>query len=401
VHISPGAGCALSPEADATVALRRYGCSIMRRLPVPAVDILVALLCLALAWAELLVWNEWSPESRVLQAGGVTVVCSSLAIRRRFPFATVAVAAFGSLITLVGGVPPQILGVGLAAMVISYSFAAALDDARLFAAATMFMATWLIRDIVDPQLNGGDIAIDGVFFGMPFIVGRVVRRRERQVELVSRVAEDRTDDAIRQERARIARELHDVIAHGMSVMVVQADAARHGLAAADQETHAALAEIERTGRESLREMRRLVGLLRDGDESAAALQPQPGLTRVDALVQSIRQAGLPVELRVSGEVRPLPPGVDIAAYRIVQEALTNALRHAGPARATVDIGYDDRQITLRIEDTGRANGATRGAGGNGLVGMRERALLYGGSFDAGRAPDGFVVSASLPLEATR
>ncbi len=373
----------------------------MRRLPVPAVDILLGLLCLALAWAELLVWHEWSPGPRVVQAAGVTIVCSALVIRRRFPLATVAVAAGGSLLTVVGGFPPQILGVGLAAMVISYSFAAALDGAPLLAAAALFVTTWLFRDIVDPKLNGGDIAIDGVFFGMPFVVGRVVRRRERQVELVSQAAGDRTDDAIRRERARIARELHDVIAHGMSVMVVQADAARHGLDPADVETRTALAEIERTGRESLREMRRLLGLLRDGDESAATLQPQPGMTRVDALVQSIRQAGLPVDLRISGEARPLPPGVDIAAYRIVQEALTNALRHAGPARATVEIGYDAREITLRIEDTGRASGSARSAGGNGLVGMRERALLYGGSFAAGRGPDGFVVAASLPFEASR
>jgi signal transduction histidine kinase len=372
-----------------------------RRLPVPAVDILLASLCLALAWAELLVWDEWSAESSVLQAAGVTIVCAALAIRRRLPLATVAVAACASLFTVAGGAPPQILGVGLAAMVISYSFAAALDGAPLYAAVTLFATTWLIRDIVDPQLNGGDIAIDGVFFGMPFIVGRVVRRRERQVELLSRVSDDRMDDAVREERARIARELHDVIAHGMSVMVVQADAARHGLDPADGETRAALVAIERTGRESLCEMRRLLGLLRDGDASPAALQPQPGMTRVDALVQSVRQAGLPVDLRISGEARALPPGVDIAAYRIVQEALTNALRHAGPARATVEIGYDEREIRIRIADTGRTNGTTRATGGNGLVGMRERALLYGGSFDAGRGPAGFVVAASLPLEAPR
>ena len=365
----------------------------------PAVDLLLSLLCLALAWAELLIWHEWSTESRSLQAAGVTIVCASLAIRRRFPLATVAVAACGSVFTLVGGVPPQILGVGLAAMIISYSYASALDGARLYAALGLFVSTWLIRDIVDPQLNRGDIAIDGVFFAMPFIAGRVVRRREREVELVARIAGDRTDDAIRRERARIARELHDVIAHGMSVMVVQADAARHGLDPADEETRAALTAIEHTGRESLGEMRRLLGLLRDDDEGAATLQPQPGMTTVGALVKSVRQAGLPVDLRISGDERPLPPGVDVAAYRIVQEALTNALRHAGPARATVEIGYDDRELTLRIEDTGRANGSARLAGGNGLVGMRERALLYGGSFEAGRGSDGFVVSASLPLEA--
>lgn len=371
---------------------------MMRRLPVPLLDVVLASLCLALAWAELLVWDEWSTESRAIQAAGVTIVCAALVIRRRFPLATVAIAACGSLLMVVGGVPPQILAVGLAAMVISYSFAASLDGAPLIAAAALFAATWLIRDIVDPKLNGFDIAIDAVFLGMPFVVGRVMRRRERQLELVSRVADDRTDDAIRQERSRIARELHDVIAHGMSVMVVQADAARHGLAAGDEETRAALTEIERTGRESLREMRRLLGLLRDGDERGAALTPQPGMAGIDQLVHVVRQAGLPVDLRISGDARPLSPGIDIAAYRIVQEALTNALRHAGPARATVEIGYGEREVTLRIEDTGRANGGQPGYGGNGLVGMRERARLYGGSFDARRGPHGFVVAASLPLE---
>ncbi len=373
----------------------------MRRLPVPALDLVLAALCLALAWAELLIWHEWSPESRVIQAVSVSIVCASLAIRRRYPLATVAIAAAGSLLMLIGQEPPQILGVGLAAMIISYSFAAALDGPRLYVALALFSGTWLIRDIVDPHLNGGDIAIDGVFFGMPFVAGRVVRRRERQVELVSRVAGDRTDEAVRQERARIARELHDVIAHGMTVMVVQADATRHGLAPGDEETRAALIEIERTGRESLREMRRLVGLLRDGDEDAAALTPQAGLAGVEALVQSVRQAGLPVDLRIAGEARHLSPGIDVAAYRIVQEALTNALRHAGPARATVRIDYGAREITLRVEDNGRGNGGRSGIGGNGLVGMRERALLYGGSFDARRGPDGFVVAASLPLETSR
>jgi signal transduction histidine kinase len=375
----------------------------MRRLPVPLLDVVLAFLCLALAWAELLVLDEWSTESKAIQAAGVTIVCGALVIRRRFPLATVAVAACGSLFMVVGGVPPQILGVGLAAMVISYSFAAALDGAALITAAALFATTWLLRDIVDPNLNGGDIVIDGIFFGMPFIVGRVVRRRERQVEQVAQVADDRTSDAIRRERERIARELHDVIAHGMSVMVVQADAARHGLTPEDDETRSALLQIERTGRESLREMRRLLGMLGDdmGNADDATLAPQPGMKGVEALVQSIRQAGLPVDLRVEGEPVPLSPGIDLAAYRIVQEALTNALRHAGPARAKVEIGYGNRELTLRIEDTGRGNDTAANNGGKGVVGMRERARLYGGSLDAGRGTTGFIVSASLPLEMPR
>jgi signal transduction histidine kinase len=372
----------------------------MRRLPVPAVDLLLAVACFAMCWAELLIWDEWSTEARGLQAVGATISCAALAIRRRFPLGTVVVAASGTLLLVAGGTPPQILALGLAGMVIAYSFAAALDGARLIAATAIFCAAFLLRDIVDPDLNGFDIVLDVLFFGMPFAVGRAMRRRERRIEVVSRTADDRTGDAVRQERARIARELHDVIAHGVSVMVVQADAARHGLPPDDHETRAALTEIERTGRESLREMRRLLGLLRDGEEDAAALMPQPGMRNVDTLLQSVRQAGLPVELHVLGEVQPLSPGIDVAAYRIVQEALTNALRHAGPARATVEIGYGNGEVALRIEDTGRGNGAVDGVG-NGLVGMRERALLYGGSFTARREPTGFVVTACLPVETPR
>lgn len=381
------------PRAGGTVAA-------MRRLPVPAVDLLLSAAFLAAAWAELLVWDEWSGEPRVVQAVGMSMVCAALAIRRTHPLAAVVVVACGTLVAVVPGEPPEIFSAGIAGMVIAYSCAAALDGRSLVAATTILAATLIVRDIVDPDLNGADIGIDGVFYAMAWAVGRVMRRRERRTELVAQVADDRAGDLVREERARIARELHDVIAHGMSVMVVQADAARHGVAPGDEETRAALAEIERTGRESLREMRRLLGLLRDGDEDPAALTPQPGLGSLEALVQSVRQAGLPVDLRVSGDSRPLSPGVDVAAYRIVQEALTNALRHAGPARATVEIGYGSREVTLRIEDTGRGAGET-GSGGHGLVGMRERALLYGGSFTARRERQGFVVAAALPLETPR
>ncbi len=368
----------------------------MRRLLASAIDPVLAVLFGALAWAELLVWHEWSSESRVVQGVGVTIVCGSLAIRRRFPLATVAIAAAGTLVVVVGGNPPQIYAAGLAAMLISYSLAAALEGWPLRLAVAIFAASWLVRDIVDPSLNGFDIALDGLPYAATFTVGRVVRRRERTVDLVARVAEDRTLDAVRSERARIARELHDVIAHGMTVMVVQADAARHGLDPDDVETRAALVAIERVGRESLGEMRRLLGLLREPDaDEAADIAPQAGIAGIADFVESITKAGLPVDLRVSGIERPLPPGLDLAAYRIVQESLTNALRHAGPARATVEIGYRARELALRIEDSGRGRGRPAG---NGLLGMRERALLYGGSFAAGRGSAGFVVSASLPLE---
>ena len=307
------------------------------------------------------------------------------------------------MLLAVGGDPPQLLAAGLAGMLLAYTIAAELDGRELLAAAMILAAGVVLRDIADPALNGFDIAIDGVFFSAPFAVGRIVRRRQRQLELVSSVAADLEQDAVRRERERIARELHDVIAHGMSVMVVQADAARHGLAAGDEETRAALVEIERTGRESLREMRRLLGLLRDDsqEEATAALAPQAGLKSLDALARSVRQAGLPVDVEVSGEPKPLSPGIDLAAYRIVQEALTNVIRHAGPARARVEVEYGDTEIDLRISDTGRSAQPADGSGGRGLVGMRERARLYGGTFAAGPGPTGFVVAATLPLETPR
>lgn len=374
-----------------------------RRLHVPAVDLLLAVAGLTLALAELFIRDEWSTEPRPLQVMGVLVMFGGLALRRAAPLPAMAIAASGAMLLAVGGDPPQLLAAGLAGMLLAYTIAAELDGRKLLAAAMILAAGVVIRDIADPALNGFDIAIDGVFFLAPFAVGRIVRRRQRQLELVSSVAADLEQDAVRRERERIARELHDVIAHGMSVMVVQADAARHGLPAGDEETRAALVEIERTGRESLREMRRLLGLLRDDsqEEGTAALAPQAGLKSLDALARSVRQAGLPVDVEVSGEPKPLSPGIDLAAYRIVQEALTNVIRHAGPARARVEVEYGDTEIDLRISDTGRSARPADGSGGRGLVGMRERARLYGGTFAAGPGPTGFVVAATLPLETPR
>jgi signal transduction histidine kinase len=377
---------------------------MIRRLPVPVLDLTLAALALALLLAELRVWDEWSDESRVLQALGATVVCSSLALRRTAPLVAVGIAAGGTIVLVAGGDPPQLLSVGITGVLLSYTIAAELDGRALVVAAVVIALTVVTRDVVDPTLNGFDIAIDLLVFAAPFAVGRVVRRRERKVEHVARVADARTRDAIREERDRIARELHDVIAHGMSVMVIQADAARHELDPGEVVADAAFAEIERTGRESLREMRRLLDLLRADDlpQAGAELMPQPGLAGVDALVRSVGQAGLPVDLRIEGEPRPLSPGIDLAAYRIVQEALTNALRHAGPARATVVIGYTDRGLSLHVEDDGRGSAALNGGGGgNGLVGMRERARLYGGSLSAGPGGRGFVVTATLPFETPR
>src|SRR5207249_2705156 len=183
-----------------------------------------------------------------------------------------------------------------------------------------------------------------------------------------------------EERAGIARELHDIVAHSVSVMVVQAGAERRVLDQRQASTREVLLSIEQTGRQALAEMRRLLGMLRKDDEELA-LAPQPSMAHMELLVEQIRDAGMPVELRVEGEPVPLPPGVDLSAYRIVQEALTNALKHAGPARATVTVRYEEHELKLEIADSGRGH-ADGSGGGHGLIGMRERVALYGGEMDA-------------------
>ena len=222
--------------------------------------------------------------------------------------------------------------------------------------------------------------------------------------------------AVAEERGRIARELHDVVAHSVSVMVVQAGAARRTLATSPDQAAAALGQIESTGRQALVEMRRLLGLLRDGDrEDAAALAPQPSLEHLESLAAAAREAGLPVEVTVEGEPRPLPAGVDLSAYRIVQEALTNSLKHAGPARASVRVCYGREVLEVQVTDDGGAGAARRRpvhsarqsagrsrpakAGGNGLIGMRERVAMFGGTLEAGARPGGgYRVAARLPLD---
>jgi signal transduction histidine kinase len=200
-----------------------------------------------------------------------------------------------------------------------------------------------------------------------------------------------------EERARIARELHDVVAHHVSVIAVQAETARLTTPDLSEEGKQRFAAIGDTARDSLTELRRLLGLLRDdGVEPARA--PQPGLERLAELVDSAREAGTPVTLSVEGDVTPLPPGIDLTAYRIVQEALTNARRHAPGASVEIRLGYEPESLSLRVSDDGP--GPPNGdASGHGLLGMQERAAMVGGELRTGKAATGgFLVEASLPLE---
>jgi signal transduction histidine kinase len=235
-----------------------------------------------------------------------------------------------------------------------------------------------------------------VTFVVMLIVRRVVGDKERRAQLAERERDVAAREAVVEERARIARELHDVIAHNVSMMVVQAGAERRTLPEQDGSTRQVLETIEGIGRGALTEMRRLVGMLRADREDPLA--PQPSLADLPTLVTQVSEAGLPAELELEGEARPLPAGIELSAYRIVQEALTNALKHAGEASATVRVRYAQDSLELEIADDG--GGATEPAtsGGHGLVGMRERVALYGGRFEAARgATGGFAVRVALPI----
>ncbi|MEU8177013.1 sensor histidine kinase [Microbispora hainanensis] len=240
-----------------------------------------------------------------------------------------------------------------------------------------------------------------------WLAGIYTNTRRRYVEsLVERAerAERERDQQARiaaaGERARIARELHDVVAHNVSVMVVQADGAGYAIDSDPEQARRAMQAISATGRQALAEMRRLVGVLRhDAGSPAEEYAPQPGVAQLGDLIEQVRASGLPTELTVSGTVRSLPEGEQLAVYRIVQEALTNALKHGGPGtRAWVEVTYGRREIELRISDDGRGAAAPRMVGGHGLIGMRERAAMYGGSVEAApRTGGGFRVVARIPV----
>jgi signal transduction histidine kinase len=279
---------------------------------------------------------------------------------------------------------------------------------RAVVAGLAAYALFLLLIWQDPDPFGfGDLVFSSLFSVGPWLAGFALSgraEREADLELRASMLEDEREAearaAVAAERARIARELHDVIAHSVSVMTVQAGAARLLLAQDPEQARGPILAVEETGREALAETRRLLGILRS-DMSEVELEPQPGMASLETLVTRTRLAGLPVELTVEGDAVKLAPGLDLAAYRVIQEALTNALKYAGPASAWVTVRYLRDALELEISNDGRSPERQNGSGGHGLAGMRERVSLYGGSVEAGPHPvRGFVVRARLPLEGT-
>jgi signal transduction histidine kinase len=331
-----------------------------------------------------------------------------LAVRRQFPYGVLATSVASGLAVAILGIPPEFLG--LAILVPVYSVAAYRDPpgslvglAAVEAAAAavqltpggLGMVTWLGNTLV---------------LGAAWLLGHFVHdRRVYAVRLEQRTAQleearqELARRAVTEERLRIARELHDVVAHSMSVIAVQSGVGAHVAATQPEEARKALAAIEATSRTALNELRRLLGVLREEGEPPGSLVPSPGLAGLEALLAQMSEAGLAVKLRVEGIRPPVPAGVDLSAYRIVQEALTNVLRHAGAARAQVVIGYGDNEITIEVTDDGRSavpeGAAERLGAGHGLIGVRERVALFGGDLEVGPRPGGgFRVAARLPME---
>jgi signal transduction histidine kinase len=326
---------------------------------------------------------------------GALAITLPLAWRRRAPLAVALVFAWASALqgALGGGVyegAPPLFAALVAGGIVFYSLGAyaAEREARigLVLGIAGLWTTVLVADHIDVQsflFSGGLIAL------APWLAGRVARARTLRAAVLERAAAS-------EERQRIARELHDVVAHGVVLMVLQAQGARRILDHDPERAREALEAIEETGQTALAEMRRSLGILRE-DGARAELAPQPTLGDLDQLVAEMRQAGLQVDLEVHGSSRELADGVDRSAYRIVQEALTNTIKHAGlvPTRVKVLYGVDD--LTLEIADEG-GGGSAGGDPGQGLVGMRERVRLYGGELDAHvRDGHGFVVRARFPL----
>ena len=328
-----------------------------------------------------------------------------LIARRRAPFTVTAVVALcvaGQVLATHGASPT--FASFLATMICVYTLAREARPVPMIGGLLVLAAAVIATAALGTApVHFFDVLIPLVYFGVAGGLGALVRQRalrlvavEDRASALENQLEREAELAAAQERARIARELHDVVAHGLSLMVVQAEAAEEVLAADPAAVVGPLHRIQETGRQSLGEMRRLLGVLR-GSEAGEPTAPQPSLARLSDLTDEAVAAGLPVEVHVDGDERELPLGVQLTAYRIVQEALTNARRHAAASRAVVRLGYG--ADALRIEVTDDGHGPTGGRPGHGLIGMRERAALYGGTLTAGAgATGGFSVTAVLPLE---
>jgi signal transduction histidine kinase len=375
----------------------------MDRLPRgERLDRIVAAALVVLAQIELWIGHA-IPGPKPLAFLYAFLLPASIAVRRRRPLDVgLAVVLGNGVFILAAGSPGTAVAPAIGWMCSLYALAVWTSTRGFNAGLAALLVANVLSSFGSPDVPS--VVLFTVIPGVAMILLRgAVRGRELRAEalaaradLLEREREIVAQAAVADERARIARELHDLVAHNVSVMVVQAGAERHALGDERPATREALASIEQAGRQALAEARRLLGMLRR-DGVAETLEPQPGNAHLDVLVEQVERAGLPVALDIDGDRVPLPAGLDLCAYRIVQEGLTNALKHAGPAHAQVRLRFAAGSLDVEVADDGR--GVVNGRGdGHGLIGMRERVALCGGELRAGPIGRGFVVRARLPRE---
>jgi signal transduction histidine kinase len=370
-------------------------------------DILVVIAA-ATAMLEVLLGRDETHAPRTtlwFTVPAVAFIVLPLIGRRWFPFAAPALLwLLAAALSLVDGrLVVFAKGVFLAGLAASFLLGNLRDarQQRLGLAVVLGAAGIVVYQ--DPNHSAGEVVFTPLLFAIAWLLGFALRQRVEETEAAKARATQAEQEreiaarlAVAEERARIARELHDIVAHAMSVIVLQVGAVRHKLPAELAQDRDALQEVERTGRAALAEMRRLLGAMR-GEADELELTPQPGLGSLKPLLDEIRRAGLSVELHVEGDPVPLPHAIDLSAYRIVQEGLTNALKHANADRADVVVRYRPDELQIDVRDDGHGPSTTDGLG-HGLVGIRERVKLYGGQMSAGADNGrGFVLSTRLPL----
>jgi signal transduction histidine kinase len=339
----------------------------------------------------------------------IAILVLPLLARRRFPFWAplfywVIAAAISLIDPIVIPYANSLFPVGMAA---AFLLGNLRDSGQATVGLAVIVGSMLVLVNEIPGHRTAELVFVPMEFAISWLAGFALRERAQQAEAAevrATLAERERDAAARvavaEERSRIARELHDIVAHAVSVMVLQVGAVRHKLPDALGDDRDALQGVERAGRTALAEMRRLLAAMRpDGDE--AEFTPQPGLDELDALIERVSRAGLPVRLHVHGDAFPLPRAIDLSAYRIVQEGLTNALKHSRATAADVTLRYARDEVQLEVRDNGIGTATTDGLG-HGLVGIRERVKIYGGEMSAGLANGvGFVLSTRLPISGER
>jgi signal transduction histidine kinase len=383
----------------------------LRTLDPRLIDALIALVLAALFAVQFGFGEQQGPEADVVNLITGPLLALTLVWRRRAPLAMIF--AFG-IVTMTnealgGGVfsfPDSDRADGvepfaslITAAVAFYSLGAHAEERQATLGLVVGLISFWVTVFVSAQVDFGSFFFSTTLAVAPWLFGRIVRARHLRLIAAQREQEHRARIAVGDERARIARELHDVVAHSVGVIVLQAEGARRVFERDPERAREALESIERTARTALADMRRSLGVLRREDDERA-LAPQPGVDDLNGLIEEARAGGLTVQFAVEGERVPLPQAIDLSAYRIVQEALTNVLKHASAARALVTVRYLGDELEVEVADDG-AGAPARAADGSGLgiVGMRERVEAHGGRLHAGAESDGgFLVRASLPLD---